>query len=239
MTVQDFIRKQAQAFEESITEDVLEREPVLPVITVAMEPGSGGYLIAESVAQRLGYTLYSKRLLIAMANKADVKQSVLETIEKQRPTLIEDFVASILPKHDYVYPGDYFEQLKETISNIAVLGKAVIVGRGANFIIPPERRFSIRVVAPLEIRVKNVAFHFKVTLEEAKKRIANREAKRKAFIRDNFRQDIGDFMKYDLTINTERMDLQTCTELVVGAIKGAQINRAFEKPSSYILREKS
>ena len=113
------------------------------------------------------------------------------------------------------------------------------MGRGGNFIIPPEKRFSIHVVAPLEIRIKNVAFHFKVTLEEAKKRIVNREAKRKAFIRDNFRKNIGEVMEYDLTLNTERMDLATCTELVIGAVKGAQINRAFEKPSSYILGIKS
>lgn len=236
MSTRDFIRRQWDAFENQLPDRVMEGEPALPVITVAMEPGSGGYLIAEAVAKRLGYTLYSKKLLTAMANKADVKQSVLEALEKERPSVIEDFVAALLPKGDYVYPGDYFEQLKDTISNIAMLGRAVIVGRGANFIIPPQKRFSIRVVAPLEIRIKNVAFHFKVTPEEAKKRVAKREARRKAFIKDNFRKDIGDIMNYDLILNTLRMDLATCTEVVVGAVLGAQAHRAFEKPSSYILR---
>jgi len=202
---------------------------MLPVITISMEPGSGGSLIAEDVAQRLGYRLYSKNLLTAMAHKADVKQQVLEAIENGRPTLFEDFVSSILPKDDYLYKGDYFEQLKDTIFNLAMIGKAVIVGRGANFIIPPEKHFSIRVVAPLEVRIKKIASHYKVTLEAAEKRIANREAKRKAFIKDNFHKNIGDHMHYDLTINTAHLDLETCTELVVGAIKGAQVHRVFEK----------
>lgn len=239
MIVKEFFGQQVEAFQKSVPETVKKSEAALPVITIAMEPGSGGYLIADAVAKRLGYTLYHKKLLTAMANKADVKQSVLEAIEKQRPSVIEDFVASLLPKDDYVYPGDYFEQLKDTISNIAMLGKAVIVGRGGNFIIPPKRRFSIRVVAPLEIRIKNVAFHFKVTLEEAKKRVTHRESRRKAFIKDNFRKNIGDFMEYDLTINTARMDLETCTELVIGALQGAQVNRAFEKESTYILRTRN
>jgi cytidylate kinase len=238
MTVEKFIRQQSEAFEKSLSDKVKKSQPALPVVTISMEPGSGGSLIAENVAQRLGYRLYSKNLLTAMAHKADVKQQVLEAIEKGRPTLFEDFVSSILPKDDYVYKGDYFEQLKDTISHLAMIGKAVIVGRGANFIIPLEKRFSIRVVAPLEVRIKNIAFYFKVTLEAAEKRIANREAKRKAFIRDNFRKNIGDHMHYDLTVNTERMDLETCTELVIGAIKGAQVNRVFEKTSSYILRSK-
>jgi cytidylate kinase len=239
MNVKKFVQQQAQAFEENLPESVQKNETSLPVITIAMEPGSGGYLIAESVAKRLGFTLYSKRLLTAMANKADVKQSVLEAIEKQRPSAIEDFVAALLPKDDYVYPGDYFENLKETISNIALLGRAVIVGRGANFILPKQKRFAIRVLAPLEIRIKNVAFHFKVSLEEAKKRVSHREARRKAFIKDYLRKNIAETDSYDLIINTERMDLETCTELVIGALKGAQINRAFEAPTTYILKTTS
>jgi cytidylate kinase len=238
MTVKKFIAQQAEMFEKSLPAKVGQNEEALPVITLSMEPGSGGYLIAEKVAARLGFMLYSKTLLTTMANKADIKQSVLEAIEKGRPSIIEDFVASLLPKEGYVYTGDYLEQLKETISHIAMLGKAVIVGRGANFIIPLEKRFSIRVIAPLESRIKNVALHFNVTLEEAKKRVTNREAKRKAFIKDNFRKDIGDAMHYDLIINTERMDLETCTELVIGAIKGSQINRVFEKAGSSILSRK-
>jgi cytidylate kinase len=229
MTIEQFIRQQSEAFEKSLSDKVKSSQPMLPVITISMEPGSGGSLIAKDVAQRLGYRLYSKNLLTAMAHKADVKQQVLEAIENGRPTLFEDFVSSILPKDDYVYKGDYFEQLKDTIFNLAMIGKAVIVGRGANFIIPPEKHFSIRVVAPLEVRIKKIASHYKVTLEAAEKRIANREAKRKAFIKDNFHKNIGDHMHYDLTINTAHLDLETCTELVVGAIKGAQVHRVFEK----------
>ena len=238
MTVEDFIGRQAAEFEKNI-HDLKSFKTAIPAVTVAMQPGSGGYLIAQMVAKRLGFTLYSKNLLNSMANKADVKASVLDEIEKNRLSKIEDFFASILPEKDYVYPGDYFEQLKDTISNLAIIGKGVIVGRGANFIIPPEKRFSIHVVAPLEIRVRNVAFHFKVTLGKAKKRIVNREAKRKAFIKENFHKNIDDDMNYDLTINTARMDLETCVELVIGAIKGAQVNRGFQKASSYILRSKN
>ncbi len=239
MTVEKFIIEQSEKFERSLSDKVKNSQPAIPTVTIAMEPGSGGSLIADSMAKRLGFRLYSKSLLVSMAHKAEVKQSVLEEIEKGRPSLFEDFVSSILPKNDYVYKGQYFEMLKDTISTIANIGKAVIVGRGANFIVPPEKRFSIRVVAPLEIRIKNVAFYYKVTLAEAEKRIANRQAKRKAFIKENFRKNIKELMYYDLVINTERMDLETCTEMVIGAIKGAQVNRAFEKKITYILKSKN
>lgn len=236
MTVKQFLDQQSETFQKSLSDSLKSSETSLPVVTIAMEPGSGGALIAENVAQRLGYRLYGKNILTAMANRADIKADVLDAIEKGRPTPMEDFVSSILPRSDYVYKGDYFEQLKDMLNNLALLGKAVIVGRGANFVIPPEKRFAIRVVAPLEARIRNVSFYHKVSLEEAEKRINQREKRRRKFIKDTFHEKINDCLQYDLTINTQRMDLQTCTELVIGAIKGSQVNRAFEKNNSYFLR---
>ena len=236
MTIVPFINEQTEKFIEGLPERVKSGKPAVPVITIAMQPGSGGLLIAENVAKRLGFRLYNENLLVAMAAESDVNRALLKEIEKGRPSELEDFIASILPRGDYVYKGDYFMMLKKMIEVIGSIGKAVIVGRGGNFIIPQEKRFSIRVVAPLEIRAKNVAYYFKTTLTEAEKRIKNRQAKRRAFIKENFRKDIDDPMYYDLVMNTERMDLETCTEMIIGAIKGAQVNRVFEKNCTYILK---
>ncbi len=102
--------------------------------------------------------------------------------------------------------------------------------------IQPKVTFTGLCNNPMEIRIQNVAFYYKVTPGETEKRIANRETKRKTFIKRNFRKNVENLMHYDLVIITERMDLETCTEMVIGAIKGAQTNRAFEKATSYILK---
>lgn len=239
MTVESFCKKQEEAFNSNLTDKIKNSAPFLPVITISGDPGSGGAIIAESIAQRMEYRLYAKNILTAMANKADVKEAMLEEIEKRRPSEIEDFIRSILPKDGYVYKGDYFENLKETVSNLAMIGKAVFVGRGANFIIPKEKRFALRVVAPLDNRIKNIASFYDCPLEEAENRITNRESKRKTFIKNNFREDIDDHIHYDLTLNTERMDLLTCTEIVIGAIRGSQANRVFENAGSNFMPSKA
>jgi cytidylate kinase len=46
------------------------------------------------------------------------------------------------------------------INTIAEHGRAVIVGRGANLILPPEKRFSIRVIADRDLRIRNVTRTF-------------------------------------------------------------------------------
>jgi hypothetical protein len=66
-----------------------------------------------------------------------------------------------LPGHyfkDFVYTGDYLQYLKGIIEIIGKLNRGVIIGRRANYIHPAKGRFSVRVIAPRDIRVKNVAF---------------------------------------------------------------------------------
>jgi cytidylate kinase len=235
MKVGKFVREQQGLFENSLTDDEKEKTVAIPVVTVSMEPGSGGFMVAEALAKRLGYDLYHKNILNAIAASADTNSEVMELIEKERFSKIQDFVSALL-QEQYVYSGDYLQHLKRIVTSLGIIGRAVIVGRGANLILPPEKRFAIRIIAPEEIRVKNVAFHFGVSLAEAKKRIKNRENKRKTFIKNTFHKDIADIASYDLVINTARLDLPAAVETVIGAILGAQKNRVLEKAAAFILR---
>ncbi|MDZ7582351.1 MAG: cytidylate kinase-like family protein [Deltaproteobacteria bacterium] len=235
ITVGKFVREQQGLFENSLTDDEKEKTVAIPAVTVSMEPGSGGFMVAEALAKRLGYDLYHKNILNAIAASADTNSEVMELIEKERFSKIQDFVTALL-QEQYVYSGDYLQHLKRIVTSLGIIGRAVIVGRGANLILPPEKRFAIRIIAPEEIRVKNVAFRFGVSLAEAKKRVKNRENKRKTFIKNTFHKDIADIASYDLVINTARLDLPAAVETVIGAILGAQKNRVLEKAAAFILR---
>ena len=237
LSVKDFIAEQQAITKKHVAASRLKENASIPVITVCLEPGSGGRLIAEEIAKRLNFTLFDKNILVSMANTAAVESRSLDNIEQNRPSGVQDFITSLMDKH-YVYTGDYVSFLKQQVEIIGKLGRGVIVGRGANFILPPKDRFSIRVIAPLDIRVRNVSFRNGVPLAEAKKRIRNREQRRKTFIRETFHEDIADIMHYDLIINTARMDLETAVESVIGTIIGSQAHRTFEKETSFILKNK-
>jgi cytidylate kinase len=237
LSIEKFISEQYDISKKQMSADKLKQSASIPVITVCMEPGSGGHLIASELAERLNFQLFDKNLLITMANTAAVESRSLETIEEQRPSGIQDFITALVDK-DYVYTGDYVSFLKQEVEIIGIIGRGVIVGRGANFILPPKDKFSIRVIAPLDIRIRNVSFRNGVSLAEAKKRIKNREQRRKTFIRETFHEDIADTMHYDLIINTARMDLDTAVGSVIGTIIGSQTNKTFEKETSYILKKK-
>ncbi len=234
-SIQDFATKQSQELINYFSTSVMDKKAAIPVITICMQPGSGGRLIAVEIARLLGVELYDKNLLVPMANAVDAESRALDSIEKERPSGMQDFVSALLNKN-YVYTGDYLQYLKDIFDIIGKINRGVILGRGANFILPAKGRFSVRVIAPMDIRVKNVAFRFGVSLAEAKKRVRNREQKRKHFIREAFHKDIADIEHYDLIINTARMSLDAAVVAIIGATIGAQTEGGFEKENSFILR---
>ena len=101
------------------------------------------------------------------------------------------------------------------------------MGRGANFILPSKEKFSLRIIASLEIRVKNVSSKFGISLEEAKRRILRTESDRRAFARKYFYADIAAPLNYDLVINTGTVNIDIAVDFV---------RSAFEKYGSEICK---
>ena len=191
----------------------------ITVVTVSSEPGSGGQVIARIIAEKLGYDLFQRDIIREIADRADIGASVIESIEKERLSGIEDFIATLVSRR-YLWPEIYLEQLMKVISVIGKHGSAVIAGRGANFILPPNERLSIRVVAPMDLRVQNISRLLNISEDEARKRVIMKEAKRKAFIRKSFNVDIADPINYDLTFNTEFIRYEAAVEAVRQILEG-------------------
>jgi len=217
-SIAKFVKQQIRKWESGPAEKEPKPEIQVPVITVSMEPGSGGSLVAQKVADRLGFDYFHRGIIQGIAKSAKIRDSVIDTLEKERLSGIEDFISSLY-KNQYLYPGIYMQHLLKVVHTIADHGRAVIVGRGANFILPPQERFSVRIVAPLEIRIQNVAHAYKVSAEKARKRVIGRESRRSAFVRKSYNADIADPQNYDLTINTGRIRIETAVEAVIAAVK--------------------
>jgi cytidylate kinase len=90
----------------------------------------------------------------------------------------------------------------------------VIVGRCANFILPPEKTLRVRIIAPLPIRIQTIAKRLGISEAEAKKQVLKTDSDRRAFSRKYFYADLTDPFHYDLLINTGRMHLDTAVAAV-------------------------
>jgi cytidylate kinase len=217
ISIDEFVKNQVKKWEKQFSGKKAKAEAEIPVITVAMEPGSGGSLIAQKIAEQLGFDYFHRDIVQQIAKTAKIRTTVVNSLEKERLSGVKDFISSLM-EDQYIHPDTYLKHLLVVISTIAKHGRAVIVGRGANFILPAEDIFAVRVIAPLQKRIREVALTHRVTTEMAKRRVIQRESKRKAFVRHSFNADISDPIHYDLTINTGKMSIESAVEAVIGAV---------------------
>jgi len=210
---QKFIHEQLEEMQAARSKTKWKKLPYVPVITVSTEPGSGGSLIASKVADRMAFDLFNREIIKQVAESVHINPRVIENMEKERLSGVEDLIASFL-KDGYLWPGMYLEHLEKVLRTLARGGRTVVVGRGANFIIEPEKRFSIRVTAPMETRIQNIANAFDVPAAKAKSRIKSREENRSAYIKKSFHKDIRNPLHYDMVINTGSLSIDDAADMI-------------------------
>lgn len=214
-SIEKIIEEQVQRWE--ILRAEKKKQEELPVITISREPGSGGRVLAEKLAEKLGLDLFHREIINEMANSAHVSSRVLETLDEKGLSVLEDWITSLVDDR-HLWPDQYMQHLMKVIGIIGKHGRAVIVGRGANFVLPPEKRFRVRIVAPQKVRIKKVSDQFKISANEAERRIIRAESDRRSFVRKYFNVNITDPTNYDILINTETISIDAAAEAVRSAL---------------------
>jgi cytidylate kinase len=173
--------------------------------------------LAERLAEKLGYDLFHQEVIHNMAESARTSVQLLETLDEKGVSVLEEWISSLVDNR-HLWPDQYLQHLMKIIGTIGKHGQAVIIGRGANFVLPPDKRLSVRVIAPMDARVRNVSQELGITDEEARRRVIKTESNRRAFIRKYFNADIVDPFNYDLVINIENLSIENAINAINGAL---------------------
>jgi len=183
-----------------VTQRKKYKNPIRPVITMSRLPGAGGNCLAQRLADSLKIDLFDHEIVEKIATNSKVSRQIVESLDEQDRSVFEEWINALGEDHmwSYEYPH----------------GHAIIVGRGASFILPREVSLRLLVTAPLDVRVRNVARIFSVPEKEARRRVMRTEADRRAFIRKYFQADLTDPNNFDLVINTENTDLSLAARII-------------------------
>jgi cytidylate kinase len=192
---------------------------VYPTISISRETGSGGRLIASLVAKKLKMKLYDKEFVELVAKSAKKRKEVVETLDEKSRGMIEGIIISVGSNQKKFSESSYLHHLYQVVLSLTRKNKAVILGRGANFIIPPKTSLSIRIIAPLKVRIKNAVKYEKKSLAKAKADIKKIHYSRKDFIRRYFQKNISNANYYDLVINTENISVKKAANIIAKAFK--------------------
>lgn len=190
----------------------------ISIITLSREYGSGGVLIAEKLAKKLGYDMFHQEVIQEMAKSAQTSKQIVQTLDEKGLSVLEESISALINER-HLWPDQYLRYLMRIIGTIGRHGRAVIVGRGANYIIPLEKILRICVICPLPMRIQNIARRFNISEAEARKKVLNTDANRRAFTRKYFYADVSDPHNYDVVINTSRISYDTAVESIIAGMK--------------------
>ena len=195
-----------------------EKPRFAPFITISRESGSGGKPIAEMVAKALKFELLDESLAEEVAKSAKKRKELIESVDEKSRGLVADVIQSVL-NPEYISDMTYIRHVTRVILLKAHKGKVVILGRGANFMIPSGVGLRVRIQAPYNVRVKRAIKYEKIDLDRAREIIRKVDTERKEFVRQYFGKNISNANCYDLILNTEHMTMEDARDLVLMAFK--------------------
>jgi cytidylate kinase len=189
-----------------------------PVITISREPGSGGSEIARKLARDLSMDLMGGQIIQHVAESAKMSRKVIESLDEREVTLRDSWLTALFRDH-HLWPDEYLQHLTKVIGTVGRYGNTIIVGRGANHILPQAKTFRARIIAPLEDRIRYIMEDRGCVRTEAEQYVVKTENNRKAFIRKYFNVDATDPKEYDMVINTAGVTIEGATEAIKTAFK--------------------
>ncbi|MBT3218819.1 MAG: cytidylate kinase-like family protein [Proteobacteria bacterium] len=189
-----------------------------PVITVSREWGAQGAVVARSVADSLGFSFWDHELVHTVAEETGMEELVLDTIDEHSRNPIEEIFAEVLMGVS-ADSGEYVHQLSRIIHTIENHGSAVLVGRGARFVLAESTALHVRVVAPFEVRVAGYQERFGCSKRNGNHKTKQMDADRQAFIKKHYKQDSSNPSHFDLVVNTGLLSTEAARDLIVEAYR--------------------
>lgn len=185
-----------------------------PYISISREAGAGGEELAQLLGQKLGWEVLDKELVDKVAEHFRLSRPMLELVDETKATWVHDVLGPwVDPK--LISHEKYVVDLGRVIVSAARQGHVIFVGRGAQFILPPEAGLSVRLIASERFRVERVAVVMDSTPEQARHYIVAIDHDRREFVKRFFRRDIEDPHLYDLIISVDRVGLPAAADLIV------------------------
>lgn len=191
----------------------------LPIITISRERGSGGKVVAQLVAKKLGapWRVYHKEIIDEIAKETHLEKQLIKEVDEKRYYLIDRMIADTLGKN-YLTLNSYYKNLLKILSTIGNRGYAVIIGRGVNFLLPSALK--IRIICQMEQRIKWMMKYEKMTKTQAISDIDESDKNRDEFTKTLFGHNVRKAHHYDLTIRTGKgLDIEEAADLIVSLAK--------------------
>ena len=196
-------------------------------VTISREAGSGGNSVAENLVANLQrtnrkdarpWTMFDRNLVDRVLEDHHLPARLAKFFPEDRLTELQDIMDEVFG----LRPGSWklVEQASETILQLAALGGAVIVGRGANLVtrkLPDV--LQVRLVGSVEVRARRLAEIRGMTRKSALDYIHKEDVGRRRYVKKYFGEDIDNPLLYHVTLNTDLVSIEDTTNTLTRIVQ--------------------
>lgn len=199
--------------------DPLAYDPrtVAHFVTISEDVGAGGGDVGELLGKALSWPVFDKKILNVMACEDEQQSRLYAAVDEREPGLYEETYQSFMPTEGP--QSNYFHRLTDALFYIVRDGPAVLIGRGADLILPSSKGLRVRVVASLDHRIHRFVELNGLSFNQAAKQINNKSKDRNKFIGRYFNVTDDDPTRFDLLINVERLTFAQAVDTILSALK--------------------
>ncbi|MEG0591935.1 MAG: cytidylate kinase-like family protein [Coprobacillus sp.] len=172
------------------------------IITIAREYGSGGRLIAQKVAEKLGLIYYDNEIIDIAARELGIDVDSIRKLSEEKSSSFMYTMSSTtfsLPLNDQV-----FAMQSRIIKHLAEYDSCIIVNGVADYILEDhDNILSVFIHAPFDSRLKRVKEEYKEVHNDIKKFVLKKDKARSSYYNYYTTNSWGHLQNFDLTINSD------------------------------------
>jgi hypothetical protein len=204
------------------------------VITLSAAFGAGGGHVGPAVAERLDVPFIDRAIPAAVASDLGVPiEDALSRDEQVKgwlsrmlsaaAPLSSDYMVGYDPPRMALLPDREFVTCTQAAIRKVICAKGgVILGRaGAIVLRDHPGALHVRLDGDRERRVRQAMQLLNLSESQAREKLDYNDDARTAYVRHFYRTDPASCEHYDLVLDSTRLSLEACTELIVTAAKAA------------------
>ena len=198
------------------------------VITIGRQCGSGGRMIGQKIAERLGMKCYDKELLNLASKNSGLCKELFESHD-EKPT--SSFLYSlVMDTYSLGYTTSAYTDMPinhkiflaqfDTIKKLADEESCVIVGRCADYALADYPNvLTVFITGNEEEKIKRLAEINKIDPQKAREMMIKTDKRRSSYYNYYSSKKWGDAQSYDLCINSTVVGVENAVEIILDCAK--------------------
>jgi cytidylate kinase len=188
-----------------------------PIITISREYGALGAKLAQALAEKTGWTCWDQEIVHALAEHSEAPESMFRSLDEHQQDQVTSIINSFFGER--LNEREYLHQLMRVVHSIASRGQAIIVGRGAHYILDPADMLRVRLVSARDQRIEGLMKRKNIEWGVADTTLTQIDEERREFMTNHYDANIQDPHGFDLVINVDHIPIDAVVDIVLSAYR--------------------